>query len=112
MKDWWNARITEASIEIEDHGILTFWLQVDMEGSGGGIGGFGLDGGRPRKYCSVRFIREILDCLEVKKWGDLKGQLVRIPSSHLGEAMPKQIGHILKDQSIDLEAIMKEEKGE
>lgn len=49
-----NAKITHTMLGTEDHGIFTFMLHVDYDGSGQGIGGYALD--EPRKGSDGKFI--------------------------------------------------------
>ena len=63
--------IKSASLGFEDHGLLTFWLDLDFGGSGQGFGGYCLGGG-----FTDACIRGILEAVGVKDWVDLVGKQV------------------------------------
>ena len=54
-----NGKITSTYLGIEDHGILTYWLQVSFDGMGCGFGGYCIEGKEPSKYCQES-IKQIL----------------------------------------------------
>lgn len=93
-----NAHIRDASIEIEDHGILTFMLRLDY-GSYGvqGFGGYYLDWGKPeaRQFQSCRWIRELFAALDVRSWDAVRRQPVR---ARIEKGMVVAIGHYLDDR--------------
>lgn len=94
---------------IEDHGIMTFSLMLEMNGCGQGFGGYALDGkaGQVGHSKSIQAIRKILETVDVMKWEDLKGKLVRIrkDSEYVGSI--KAIGHIIEDKWFDIEEFWK-----
>ncbi len=79
------ARITSASLEIKDRGILNFWINVDYEeGMSQGIGGFSLD-----QYDNVKkrrigtaygceVIRQLLEALDVNDFSEMKGKMIYV----------------------------------
>lgn len=101
-----NAVIEAASIEVEDHDLLTAWLHLDYGGTGQGFGGYALH--LPGSYTHAAdservnfagiFIRGCLDCAGVRKWSDLKGKTIRVESDH---SKVYRIGHIVKDLWFD-----------
>jgi len=102
-----NAKISNTTLGVENHGILSFFLYLDYGGSAQGFGGYALDGpdengGRIGSAFGTGIIREILDVLEVKNWEDLKGTPLRAECS-LDKIY--RIGHLLKDKWVDIEAI-------
>jgi len=105
-----NVRIKKAVIEIEDHGILTFGLHIEGSGWGTMFGGIALDQGRPRSYVSMRWLRELLETFEVRRWSDLEGQYARIEKRMAGDHCPRRIGHVIKDRWFDADEIFKNER--
>ncbi len=86
-----NARIENASLGFEDHGILTAFLTLDYGNGGGqGFGGFTLDG----IYCA-EFIKKVLKIVGVEKWEELKGEYIRVKAEHV---KIHAIGNILEDK--------------
>ena len=65
------GRITSTRLGKEDHGILTFWLDLDYGGTGQGFGGYSLGG----DFTST-VIEGILEAVGVDNWEDLKGEVV------------------------------------
>jgi hypothetical protein len=88
-----NAKITSAFLGFEGHGILTVMIQLEMEHSGQGFGGYNLDG-KKFNACGV-FIRGLLETLEINEWEKLKSLVVRIDGDH---SNIHSIGHIVKDK--------------
>lgn len=106
-----NARIRSTMLGIEDHGIMTFFLNLEWSGAGQGFGGYCLDGksGTVGHSKSIISIRRILEVVGVEKWEDLKGKLVRIrKDDEWGQI--KAIGHIIDDRWFDIEQFWKEEQ--
>ena len=106
-----NARISSTQFGINDHGIMDFWIFLDWQGGGQGIGRFCLDGPNPDKEKNDRIgwgpaitaIRKILEVVGVTKWEDMKGQLVRAKIvNRLGSSVSPIIGNILNDEWFDV----------
>jgi hypothetical protein len=103
MVDIHNAKITSTMLGYEDHGCLTFWLMLDYGGAGQGFGGWVLDDRPIERFGRERspsvgagaIIAGLLGALELRKWEDLPGQIVRVRGDrhHL-----VAIGHALKEQ--------------
>jgi hypothetical protein len=95
---------------IEDHGIMTFSLMMDMGGCGQGFGGYALDGkaGKIGHSKSIQAIRKILETVDVREWEDLKGKLVRIRKDNEFTGPIKAIGHIIEDRWFDIGEFWKE----
>lgn len=79
------AKITSASLEIKDRGILNFWIHVEYEEGGGqGIGGIVLDTWDEEKQCRVgtaygcEVIRQLLKCLDVNDFSEMKGKIIYV----------------------------------
>ena len=100
-----NAKISSTMLGIEDHGIMTFSLMMDMGGTGQGFGGYALDGkaGQTGHSKSIQCIRKILETVDVMRWEDLQGKLVRIRKDSEWNGPIKAIGHIIEDKWFDIE---------
>jgi hypothetical protein len=100
-----NAKISSTMLGVEDHGIMTFSLMMDMGGTGQGFGGYALDGksGTIGHAKSITAIRKILETVGVDKWENLKGQLCRIKKDSEWNGPIKSIGHIIEDRWFSLE---------
>lgn len=115
-----NALIKSASIEIEDHNILTAWLHLDYGGSGQGFGGYSLGLGSDYKHRSdapehlfcQRFLRRCMEIAGVTRWADLPGKTIRVETD-TPRGLIVGIGHIVKDDwfrpKVDATAIFGEE---
>lgn len=103
-----NARIESTFLGREDHGILTFFLQLEYKGAGQGFGNYGLDTYEETKKRRIgtafgmEAIAQVLQVVGVEKWEDLPGKYVR--SEHNGTYI-KRIGHITKDVWLDLKEL-------
>lgn len=98
-----NAKIISTFFGIEDHGIMTFTLDLDFAGSGQSYGMYALDGksGQIEKSRSIQAIRKVLETVGVMKWEDLKGKLIRVrKETEFGQIT--HIGHILEDKWFSL----------
>lgn len=85
-----NAIIDKASIEIEDHGILT--LSITMKYGGGQIQGFGNYDVRTNLGW---WMERVFATLEVNSFDKLKGKTVRVRRE---DRMISAIGHIIEDK--------------
>lgn len=88
-----NAKIERVSIDTER--FLSSWVHLDFGGSGQGFGGYHLGG-----PAAAAWIAGILDTLEVEKWEDLPGTVVRADHDW-GKVY--RIGHALKERWFDPE---------
>ena len=77
------AKITSAKLEIQERGILNFWIFVNYEGGGSqGIGGIALDTYDTDKKKRVgtaygcEAIRRLLLALGVNDFSEMKGQII------------------------------------
>lgn len=86
-----NATIEGARIEIEDHGLLTAWLDLDYGDSGHqGFGGYCLD----NAGCA-KFLRRCMEVVGVYQWDALRGKTIRVEA---GNDRIERIGNITKNQ--------------
>jgi hypothetical protein len=111
-----NAVIVRTSLGFEDHGIFTFYINLDYGGSGQGFGGYGMcdpvfdePGHKFRCRRGTAFgaeaIMRLLKVVGVEKWEDLKGKSVRADCEH---TKVHRLGHYLKDEWVDLSALADE----
>lgn len=78
------AKITKAHLEIQERGILNFWIFVDYEEDGfsQGVGGIDLDtwDEMKRKRVGSAFgaevIRQLLICIGVNDFSEMKGKYI------------------------------------
>jgi hypothetical protein len=107
-----NGVIKSTMLGLEDHGILTAFIQCEFDGSGQGFGGFGFD--QPIKdqdgnflhregvAWGMEFIRRVLETLDVRSWEELKGTPIRV--RRVGDSWGEKIvaiGHYYKDRWFD-----------
>lgn len=100
-----NAKIGYTTLGVEDHGIMTFMLGLETDGSGQGMGGYALDSwskehekrvGHPD---SIMMIRDIIETVGVSNWEDLKGEYVRmVREDDSWNSRIIGIGHIVEDK--------------
>ncbi len=95
-----NATIGDASLMIEDHGILTIMLYLEYgEGGTQGFGGYGLYSSNFQpvgiRTCGF-FIWRVLEVVGVSDWNHLKGRNVRVVKDPTTDKI-EAIGHITKD---------------
>ena len=77
------AKIVSASLEIKERGNLNFWINVSYEyGLNQGIGGITLDTYNEEKKRRIgtaygcEFIRQLLLCLDVNDFSEMKGKVI------------------------------------
>lgn len=66
-----NARIANTMLGLEGHGIMTWDIRLDWEGSSIGIGGYAIGG-----KSGIDSIKEILKTVGVDTWEELGGKYV------------------------------------
>lgn len=98
IDDKWDIEIAKAKstmLGVEDHGILTCFVHMDMGGSGQGAGGYSLDGnikhtifrgkydagegadwGRVGLSYGMEFVRRMILAFGVDNWEDIPGRTV------------------------------------
>lgn len=79
------AKVTKATLEIQERGILNFWVFVDYEeGCSQGVGGIALDNYDKEAGCRVgtaygcEMIRQLLLFFGVNNLEECKGQIVYV----------------------------------
>lgn len=108
IMDILNVKITNTSISMEDHGILTFDITVEGEGMWVNIGGYcigvGCLGGKEFSAKSgggLVAMMNIMNVVGVSKWEDLKGKYCRIKTEGWGSRV-SVIGNIIEDKWFDI----------
>jgi hypothetical protein len=98
-----NAIIESTMLGIEDHGIMTFYLNLKYDGSCQSAGGYSLDSPfkKDGKFIKrvgteqgLSLIMEVLNIVGVGKWEDLKGKAIRVKSDNSGVY---EIGNLMKE---------------
>lgn len=103
----WNAKITNVSLSMADHGCLTFSITLDGGGVGCNFGGYVLGHGYvgAKEFngsaTGMECIMRIMDTLESDTWEGLVGKYVRVRDEGLG-GIVTCIGHITKDKWFDV----------
>lgn len=104
-----NAIIAGTFLGVEDHGIMTFMLQLDYGGSNQGFGGYALDEydkeNDTRVFTVVggEAIKHILRVVGVRCWEHLKGKPIRVIGT---KSKIDMIGNILKDEWFAFEDVL------
>ena len=110
-----NMKITNVSLNMKNHGVLTFDLTLEGAGCGVVYGGFCLGNGYlgsdsfKGSAAGIECLMRIMDVIGVDAWEDLKGKYCRILMSGWGDTV-KVIGNIIEDKWFDIEAFFKEAK--
>jgi hypothetical protein len=105
-----NAKIIGTTLDIEDHGCLTFFVHLDYGESEQGFGGYALDkrSGGSGEF-AVRAIRGVLETVGVNDWEDLVGCYVRVDYDH---GCVHRIGHIIDNKWLSLKDLASESEEE
>lgn len=112
-----NAVITSTKITMEDHGCLTFWIFVDMGGSGCGIGGYCIGNGYvgAKQFSAsgsgLEAMMRIMDVVGVGEWEKLPGKYIRVKHDGWGGTI-SEIGNILNYKWFNLKAFFEEKQKE
>lgn len=95
-----NAKIKSTFLGYEDHGIPTFFINLDYGGGGQSYGGYDL------RYYGIEIILEILKTLKADSWENLP-DIIRVDSDY---EKIYRIGHIIEDQWLDVKDLKKKMK--
>lgn len=95
-----NAKITNAFLGFEDHGMLTVYLTLSMDGFTAGWGGMVLSNSNGFTPLFGKYISDILKTVGVSEWKDLIGKYVRAEENGIASPVTK-IGNIIEDKWID-----------
>jgi hypothetical protein len=110
-----NARIKGTTLGIEDHGILTAFIDLDYGSGGQSFGGRSLDEWdeaakrRVGHAFGSEFILQVLRTLGVSSWEKLPGTPCRVRADW---DKVYALGHYLEDKWFDPEAVILAGKGE
>jgi len=108
MREIKNAKITGTFLGKEDHGIATFYINLNYGDGAQSAGTYAID--QPIKDENGKFIcrqgtakglqaiLKILEILEIDSWESLIGKHIRVDSDMGGVY---KIGHLLKDKWFD-----------
>lgn len=102
-----NAKITNISVSMEDHGCLTFYITLDGGAWGCNYGGYCIGKGYlgAKEFYStdagLEILMRIMDTVGVEKWEDLKGKYCRVKTEGWGGTI-QAIGNILTDKWFDI----------
>jgi hypothetical protein len=103
-----NAKITNISVSMEDHGCLTFYITLDGGAWGCTYGGYCMGKGYlgAKEFYStdagLEILMRIMDTVGVEKWEDLKGKYCRVKTEGWGGTI-QAIGNILTNKWFDIE---------
>lgn len=102
-----NAKITDVSITMADHGCLTYWLSLEGGVWGCGYGGYcigkgylGSENFSAENGWGLEAMMHIMNVVGVHKWEDLKGKYCRVEKGRLCDPIDK-IGNITEDKWFD-----------
>lgn len=105
-----NAKITNVSISMADHGCLTFWLTLEGHYWGCGYGGFVIGHGylgaetfTAENGSGLVAMMKIMDTVGVSHWENLEGKLVRVKAEGTCGTRITTIGNIIEDKWFDIE---------
>lgn len=102
-----NAKITNISVSMEDHGCLTFYITLDGGGWGCNYGGYCIGKGYlgAKEFYStnagLEILMRIMDTVGVEKWEDLEGKYCRVKTEGWGGTI-RAIGNILTNKWFDI----------
>lgn len=115
MSEILNAKITNVSLTMADHGVLTFYVTVEGSGWGCGLGGYVIGKGyldaddddfQSENGLGLVAMMRIMDVVGVSKWEDMKGKYCRVESEGWGSSIHK-IGNIMNDKWFDIDQFFK-----
>jgi hypothetical protein len=99
-----NAIISSTILTIDDHGVLSAWINLDYGRGGQGFGGYALY--LPKSFThhelksfAGHFIFRCMEIADVTEWSFLKGKAIRVrtDSDKDFDGSIVAIGHIVKD---------------
>lgn len=102
-----NAKITNAFLGYEDHGILTVYLTIEGNSFATAWGGMTLGNSKGSTPLFGKYISEILETVGVSEWKDLVGKYVRVEENGIAAPVTK-IGNVIEDKWLDNSTFFKE----
>lgn len=115
MEEILNAKITNVSLSMADHGCLTFWITLSGGGWGVSVGGYAIGRGYlgannfEGSAAGLEAMMRIMDVVGVEKWEDLKGKYIRIKSEGWWSTI-HTIGNVLEDEWFDLKKFFEDKQ--
>lgn len=111
-----NARITDTFLGVEDHGIFTFSISVEIAGGRHcSIGNYCLsyteNGKTHYEAKNSEAICRILKVVGVDSWEELKGQYIRVEENGCGSGI-HTIGNPMKDEWFNLKEFFSAQKSD
>lgn len=100
-----NGRISHTMLGIEDHGIFSSMVTIEIPGGGCGFGGYSFGTKATKSAWTNAYILGLLAAVGVDSWEKLRGQLVRI---EIHGMRIKRIGHIMENRWFDPKALAAE----
>ena len=111
-----NAVITKTHLGLENHGIFSYMLSLDLSGGGSiGWGGYALDDfdkelkRRIGTAPGMELIMQIMAVVNVEKWEDLRGKHIRVKQAGGWGGKLIAIGHFMEDKWLNLEDFFAEQ---
>ena len=110
-----NAQIESVSITMEDHGCITFWLNLKGKSWGCGFGGYCIGHGYlgaehfDGSPDGIEAMARIMDTVGVSTWEGLAGKYCRVESEGWGGTINK-IGNLIEDKWFDIKQFFKEKQ--
>ena len=112
-----NAKITNVSISMEDHGCLTFNLALEGGAWGVHYGGYcighgylGADKFTAENGGGLVAMMRIMDTVGVSRWEDLKGKYIRVVDNGWGSTIDT-IGNIIENKWFNIKEFFRDYKG-
>lgn len=109
-----NVKITNASLTMEDHGVLTFYITVEGAGIGVNLGGYCIGSGYlgAKEFSAengggIVAMMNIMNVVGVHKWEDLKGKYCRIKIDGWDSTV-SVIGNIIENKWFDMKKFFEE----
>lgn len=109
-----NVKITNTSITMEDHGVLTFYITVEGAEIGVNLGGYCIGSGYlgAKEFSAENggglvAMMNIMNVVGVHKWEDLKGKYCRIKTEGWDSTV-SIIGNIIENKWFDMKKFFEE----
>ena len=112
-----NAKITNVSISMADHGCLTFGITLEGYGWGVVYGGYcighgylGADKFVAESGSGLEAMMRIMDVVGVSKWENLVGKYVRVDTSKGWGGTIETIGNITENKFFNIKEFFQEKE--
>ena len=111
-----NAKISDVSISMADHGCLTFYLSLNGGSWGCNFGGYCIGNGclGAKEFSATNgdglvAMMKIMDVVGVHTWEDLKGKYIRCVVQGWGDTID-EIGNIMEDKWFNIRKFFAKEE--